>query len=61
MVSGTSSCPEIRTAVSLVAVSKERRVDLRSSKVNHLDSSSITLMDSTMSSNLKIHSIRIDH
>jgi hypothetical protein len=61
MVSGPSSWPEITTVASLVAVSKERRVDLRLLKVSHLDSSLTMLMDLMISSNLKTPSIRIDH
>lgn len=61
MVSGASSWPEITMAASLVAVSKERRVDLRLLKVSHLDSSLTMLMDLMMSSNLKTPSIRTDH
>lgn len=61
MVSGASSWPEITMVASLVAVSKERRVDLRLLKVSHLDSSLTMLMDLMMSSNLKTPSIRIDH
>jgi hypothetical protein len=61
MVSGPSSWQEITTVASLVAVSKERRVDLRLLKVSHLDSSLTMLMDLMISSNLKTPSIRIDH
>lgn len=61
MVSGASSWPEITTVASLVAVSKERRVDLRLLKVSHLDSSLTMLMDLMMSSNLKTPSTRTDH